>query len=158
MEPIDVGQPFMVVVDYAHTPDALSRALDALRPSTAGRLSVVFGCGGDRDGGKRPLMGEVAARKADRLYVTSDNPRNEAPQVIIDAILSGIRGAGRLPDCVDPDREAAIRLALTEARAGDLVLIAGKGHENYQEDSLGRHPFDDREVARRVMLSLEGNR
>lgn len=152
MERVEAGQPFLVVVDYAHTPDALARALVTLRPFATGALSVVFGCGGDRDRGKRPLMGAIAAREADRIYLTSDNPRTEDPQSIIDAILGGVRSAGREADVTDVARESAIRAALTQARQGDLVLIAGKGHEDYQEDATGRRPLDDREVARRVLL------
>jgi UDP-N-acetylmuramoyl-L-alanyl-D-glutamate--2,6-diaminopimelate ligase len=154
MERIDAGQPFLVLVDYAHTPDALARALAALRPFTRASLAVVFGCGGDRDHGKRPQMGAVAAREADRIVLTSDNPRREDPLAILRAIEQGVRAAGRAPDAVEPDRARAIALALGQAGPGDVVLIAGKGHEDYQETSEGRRPFDDRDVARRALATL----
>src|SRR6202035_983544 len=112
-----------VVEDYAHTPDALERALESLRETASGALAVVFGCGGDRDKGKRPQMGAVAARLADRLYVTSDNPRGEEPSAIADAIVAGI---GRREHVVELDRRRAIERAIQEARRGDVVLIAGK--------------------------------
>jgi hypothetical protein len=125
----------LVVVDYAHTPDALEKALAALRPAVrAGReLRAVFGCGGDRDKGKRPQMGRIAATLADRVYVTNDNPRSEDPQAIAQAVVQGIRETGNRRYRVELDRAAAIRLALEDAQVGDVVLIAGKGHEPYQE-------------------------
>jgi UDP-N-acetylmuramoyl-L-alanyl-D-glutamate--2,6-diaminopimelate ligase len=138
------GEP-LVVVDYSHTPDALENALGALRPvatSRGGKLSVVFGCGGDRDPGKRPQMGEVAERLADRVLVTSDNPRSEVPQAIIDAIVAGMTQAE-----VEADRAIAIERAIREADARDVVLLAGKGHETYQEISGVRHHFSDVEQA-----------
>lgn len=138
------GEP-LVVVDYSHTPDALENALAALRPvatSRGGKLSVVFGCGGDRDPGKRPLMGEVAERLADRVLVTSDNPRSEQPQAIIDAIVAGMMQAE-----VEADRAVAIERAIREAEVSDVVLLAGKGHETYQEVSGVRHHFSDVEQA-----------
>jgi UDP-N-acetylmuramoyl-L-alanyl-D-glutamate--2,6-diaminopimelate ligase len=138
------GEP-LVVVDYSHTPDALENALGALRPvaiSRGGKLSVVFGCGGDRDPGKRPQMGEVAERLADRAIVTSDNPRSEQPQTIIDAIVAGMANAE-----VEADRALAIRRAVLEADERDVVLLAGKGHENYQEISGVRQHFSDVEEA-----------
>jgi len=140
----------LVVVDYAHTPDALEKALTALRPAVRpGRsLAVVFGCGGDRDKGKRPLMGRIAASLADRVVVTSDNPRSEAPQAIAQAIAEGIHAAGNRRYRVELDRAAAIRLALADAGPGDVVLIAGKGHEPYQEIAGRRLPFSDVAVAR----------
>lgn len=150
MERVDNRRGVNVVVDYAHTPDALDTALASLRDATPGRLWVVFGCGGDRDTGKRGLMGEVARQRADRLVVTSDNPRSEPPEAIIAAVLAG---AG--PDAqVVPDRAAAIREALTAAAPGDTVLIAGKGHENYQEIAGVRQPFSDVEVARRCLTEV----
>lgn len=150
---VDAGQPFLVIVDYAHSPDALERALETARKLTRGRLGVVFGCGGDRDRGKRPLMGEIAARLADRVWITSDNPRSESPEAIIDEIVVGVR---RAPDVHDryarePDRRAAIRAAITWARAGDTIVIAGKGHETYQVIGTIVLPFDDREVARQIL-------
>ncbi|MBD3161478.1 MAG: UDP-N-acetylmuramoyl-L-alanyl-D-glutamate--2,6-diaminopimelate ligase, partial [Candidatus Latescibacteria bacterium] len=153
MERVDAGQPFLVIVDYAHTPDALERVLAALRPLTAGRLSVLFGCGGDRDPGKRSEMGEIAGRLADRITLTSDNPRSEDPGAILDAIRTGVRAGGREPDLVTPDREAAIFETIAAADAGDTVLVAGKGHETTQETVAGRTPFDDRRVATRALRS-----
>src|SRR5439155_1324819 len=130
-EQVRAGQPFLVVVDYAHTPDALERVLATARKLTRGRLGAVFGCGGDRDRGKRPIMGEIAARLADRVWVTSDNPRSERPEAIIDEILVGVRAAGAEPGryAVEPDRSRAIHDALHWADADDTVVIAGKGHE-----------------------------
>ena len=139
------GRP-LVVVDYAHTPDALEKVLETLRPLLApgARLWCVFGCGGDRDAGKRPLMGEVATRLADRAIVTSDNPRSEAPRAIIDAVIAGAHPGYH----VEEDRATAIARAVHEAAADDIVLIAGKGHETYQEIAGERLPFSDAEVAR----------
>lgn len=143
LEQIAVGE-VMAYVDYAHTPDALGRALRAVRVGTVGRVFVVFGCGGDRDRMKRPLMGQIAQDGADVVIVTSDNPRTENPLHIIDEILSG----GIQPDHTDPDRREAIRWALSHAQPGDSVVIAGKGHEDYQ--ILGREKihFSDQEVVR----------
>ncbi len=134
----------LCVVDYAHTPDALERALAAMRPYARGQLIVVFGCGGDRDRTKRPLMGKIAARGADLAIVTSDNPRTEDPGAIIDMILPGLEGARHRRE---PDRRAAIQLATELAQPGDVLLIAGKGHEDYQIVGTTKTPFDDREVA-----------
>jgi len=144
MQRIENAQGIAVVVDYAHTPDALSRALAALRPETRGRLIVVFGCGGDRDRGKRALMASAAETNADILVVTSDNPRSEAPQSIIDDIAAGLEGSAQQV----PDRREAIHQALSLAQPGDTVLIAGKGHEDYQEIAKQRLPFSDAAVAR----------
>ena len=146
-EGVDEGQDFAVVVDYAHTPGALENVLQAARPLGDGRLTVVFGAGGDRDRDKRARMGEVARTLADTVVVTSDNPRSEDPLAIVEAIL---RGAGTDVE-VDPDRRSAIEGALTAAGAGDVVVIAGKGHEQGQEIAGVVHPFDDREVAREVL-------
>jgi UDP-N-acetylmuramoyl-L-alanyl-D-glutamate--2,6-diaminopimelate ligase len=147
-EPVDEGQPFVVLVDYAHTPDSLENVLFSARQLTAGRLLCVFGCGGDRDRDKRPLMGEIAARLADVAVVTSDNPRSEEPTSIIEEIRAGM-GEGTAEIEIEPDRRAAIALALDAARDGDVVVIAGKGHEQGQEFEAGRKvPFDDRDVAR----------
>jgi UDP-N-acetylmuramoyl-L-alanyl-D-glutamate--2,6-diaminopimelate ligase len=149
-EQVRAGQPFLVVVDYAHTPDALERVLATARKLTRGRLAVVFGCGGDRDRGKRPLMGAIAARACDRVWVTSDNPRSERPEAIIEDILTGMRGeADRV--VAASDRRAAIRAALGWAGPGDTVVIAGKGHEPYQIIGADVLPFDDREVARQFL-------
>jgi UDP-N-acetylmuramoyl-L-alanyl-D-glutamate--2,6-diaminopimelate ligase len=150
-EPVDEGQEFAVLVDYAHTPDSLENVLDAARELTAGRVHVVFGCGGDRDRGKRPLMGEIAQRLADRVVVTSDNPRSEDPEAIVQEILAGMSGA------VDSevDRRAAIAEAIAGAAAGDVVVIAGKGHEQGQEFAGGfKVPFDDRTVAREILRGV----
>ncbi|MBI4635812.1 MAG: UDP-N-acetylmuramoyl-L-alanyl-D-glutamate--2,6-diaminopimelate ligase [Candidatus Rokubacteria bacterium] len=152
-EQIRAGQPFLVVVDYAHTPDALERVLATARKLTRGRLGVVFGCGGDRDRGKRPIMGEIAARLCDRVWVTSDNPRSERPEAIVDEIVEGVRRAraaeGRYVR--QPDRRAAIGAALDWAESGDTVVIAGKGHETYQIIGPQVLPFDDRDVARQIL-------
>jgi UDP-N-acetylmuramoyl-L-alanyl-D-glutamate--2,6-diaminopimelate ligase len=152
-ELVEAGQPFGVVVDYAHTPDALEHVLAAARElvGPGQRVHVVFGAGGDRDPGKRPRMGEVAARRADRVVVTSDNPRGEDPGAIIDAILRGI--VDRSTVTVDADRRSAIALAVSEAAPGDLVVIAGKGHETTQTTGATVAPFDDRVVAREVLLA-----
>ena len=153
-EPVDMGQPFGVVVDYAHTPDGLEHVLAAARElvEPGHRVIVVVGAGGDRDAGKRPRMGEVAARLADRVVVTSDNPRSEEPGAIIDAIVGGITDRSTL--IVDADRRSAIARALSAARPGDLVVIAGKGHETTQTVGDRVLPFDDREVAREALLEL----
>lgn len=151
VEPDDIGKGGhglpLVVVDYAHTPDALARALAALREVAAARrgaLVCVFGCGGDRDSGKRPIMGGIAAEQADRVFITNDNPRSENPQSIIDEIVAGMTVA----PVIEPDRARAILSALWSADANDVVLLAGKGHETYQEFNRVRQPFDDREWAR----------
>lgn len=137
-----------VVVDYAHTPDALEKVLTSLREHAQAELVCVFGCGGDRDRGKRPQMGEIAARLADRVVVTSDNPRSEAPQAIIDDIRAGI---GARPVLVEPDRRFAIRQAIAAARREDIVLVAGKGHEDYQEVAGVRHHFSDADEVRAAL-------
>jgi UDP-N-acetylmuramoyl-L-alanyl-D-glutamate--2,6-diaminopimelate ligase len=152
-EQVRAGQSFLVVVDYAHTPDALERVLATARKLTPGRLAVVFGCGGDRDRTKRPIMGDIAARLADRVWVTSDNPRSEAPEAIIDEILVGVRRAGA-PDerwVRQADRRQAIAEAVGWARPGDAVVIAGKGHETYQIIGSEVLSFDDRAVARQAL-------
>ncbi len=145
-----------VVVDYAHTPDALENALRALRETTAGAIAIVFGCGGDRDRGKRAEMGAVAARLADRLYLTSDNPRSERPRAIVDDMLAGIpNGVRRV---VELDRRLAIERAIAEARGGDVVLVAGKGHEAYQIVGDTTLAFDDVAVAREALALLGTSR
>jgi UDP-N-acetylmuramoyl-L-alanyl-D-glutamate--2,6-diaminopimelate ligase len=133
-----------VVVDYAHTPDALENALRSLRETAEGALAVVFGCGGDRDRGKRPEMGTIASALADRVYVTSDNPRSEDPRLIIGEIVAGIDGGNYV---IEADRRHAIERAIAEARSGDVVLVAGKGHEAYQVVGEQILPFDDAAVA-----------
>jgi UDP-N-acetylmuramoyl-L-alanyl-D-glutamate--2,6-diaminopimelate ligase len=147
LERVDAGQDFLVVVDYAHKPDAVEAAIGALRPLTDGRVIVVLGAGGDRDPGKRPIMAALAADLADVLVVTDDNPRTEDPAAIRAAMLAGITGGGAEVLEIG-DRRAAIRAALDRAAPGDVVLIAGKGHETGQEIDGVVHPFDDREVAR----------
>jgi UDP-N-acetylmuramoyl-L-alanyl-D-glutamate--2,6-diaminopimelate ligase len=155
-ERIDEGQPFGVLVDYAHTPDSLENVLAAARKLTEGRLMSVVGCGGDRDRDKRPLMGRAAAELSDLAVITSDNPRSERPEAIIDEILAGIEGGRDNPGvAVEPDRRAAIGLALAGAEPGDTVVVAGKGHEQGQEFEEGRKiPFDDRDVAREELRRL----
>ena len=144
------GEP-LVVVDYAHTPDALENALRALRPTANardGKLRVVFGCGGDRDPGKRPQMGALAEQLADHALVTSDNPRSEAPQAIIDQIVAGMSRAE-----VEIDRAVAIRRCIAGASVSDVILLAGKGHEPYQEIAGVRHPFSDVDQAQAALAA-----
>ena len=151
-EPIDVGQPFAAVVDYAHTPDGLREALQAARAAVVdGRVIVVFGCGGDRDRDKRPEMGEVAATLADRVVVTSDNPRSEDARAIIDATLAGVPPDYRGRVVTEPDRRTAIALALGLAAHGDIVVVAGKGHEATQTIGDVVVAFDDRVVVRELL-------
>jgi UDP-N-acetylmuramoyl-L-alanyl-D-glutamate--2,6-diaminopimelate ligase len=151
LQPVEEGQEFAVLVDYAHTPDSLENVLQAARGLTDNHLHVVFGCGGDRDRAKRPLMGEIARRLADRVIVTSDNPRSEDPEAIIDQILAGA-GPGVEHNV---DRREAIAQAIAGARAGDVVVIAGKGHEQGQEFEGGRKiPFDDITVAREALRGV----
>ena len=149
----------VAIVDYAHTPDGLEKALRAIRGLTLHRLNggqvlCVFGCGGDRDAGKRPMMGAIAESLADRVLVTSDNPRGEAPSAIIHQILAGMRAPRRA--AVEADRETAIARAFAEARPGDVILVAGKGHEDYQEIAGQRRPFSDRDVVRRMVAAMAG--
>jgi UDP-N-acetylmuramoyl-L-alanyl-D-glutamate--2,6-diaminopimelate ligase len=150
MEEIDEGQPFVVLVDYAHTPDALENVLRSAREFADARVICVFGAGGDRDREKRPRMGEVASRLADVVIVTSDNPRSEEPDAIVGEIVAGASGEVM----VLVDRRAAIEAAVGWARAGDVVVIAGKGHEQGQEARGAKTPFDDREVARQALRAL----
>ncbi len=155
LEPVEGAQDFAVLVDYAHTEDALRNVIQCLKPLLRGRLIVVFGCGGDRDRGKRPKMGRAVAELADEFVVTSDNPRSENPMDIIREILAGV---GKTPaGHIEPDRRGAIKLAVSRARANDVVLIAGKGHETYQIFREGTFSFDDRRVAREVLEELADN-
>jgi UDP-N-acetylmuramoyl-L-alanyl-D-glutamate--2,6-diaminopimelate ligase len=146
-ETIDAGQPFTVIVDYAHTPDSLANVIHAARGLGEGRLTVVFGAGGDRDRGKRPLMGRVVSELSDRAILTSDNPRSEDPEAIAAEVAGGVLGSIEQ----ELDRRAAIELALQSAAPGDVVVIAGRGAEPEQELASGKVPFDDREVAREVL-------
>ena len=151
LDRVDVGQPFHVLVDYAHTPDAIRTVVDTLRPLTSGRVLVVVGAGGDRDRGKRPLMGAAAAQ-ADVAVLTSDNPRSEDPGAILDAVAEGARDAGTAADLVvEVDRRAGIAAALDRARPGDVVVIAGKGHEATQTFADHVDEFDDRQVAAELL-------
>jgi UDP-N-acetylmuramoyl-L-alanyl-D-glutamate--2,6-diaminopimelate ligase len=152
-EGVDEGQPFTVLVDYAHTPDSLDTVLRAARGIGQGRVIVVFGAGGDRDRGKRPLMGKIAVTKSDVAIVTSDNPRSENPLTIIEDVLQGTG----LDVEIDPDRRSAIHRAIGLAEPGDVVVIAGKGHEQGQEIDGVVHPFDDREVAREALARLRAS-
>jgi UDP-N-acetylmuramoyl-L-alanyl-D-glutamate--2,6-diaminopimelate ligase len=158
MQRIDAGQPYLALVDYAHTPDAIETLLAAVRPVTAGRLRIVVGCGGDRDRGKRPLMGAAAAYGADEVILTNDNPRSEDPLAILEAAAAGARGAiaaGAASTVhVVTDRAAAIAEAVAASRAGDAVVVAGKGHEQGQEIAGVVHPFDDAAMLR---ASIERN-
>jgi UDP-N-acetylmuramoyl-L-alanyl-D-glutamate--2,6-diaminopimelate ligase len=151
-EAVDEGQPFTVLVDYAHTPDSLDTVLRAARDIAGGRVIVVFGAGGDRDRGKRPLMGRIASDLADLVIVTSDNPRSEEPLRIIEDVVLG----SGLDVEVDPDRRSAIERAVSLAEAGDVVVVAGKGHEQGQDVAGVVQPFDDREVVRRALVGRRG--
>jgi UDP-N-acetylmuramoyl-L-alanyl-D-glutamate--2,6-diaminopimelate ligase len=149
-ESVDEGQPFEVIVDYSHTPDSLENALRAARELASGRVLCVFGCGGDRDREKRPLMGRIAAELAEVPILTTDNPRSEDPLAIIEDVLGGARGLE-----VEPDRRAAIARAVEAAREGDVVLVAGRGAEPEQEVAGRKLPFDDRDVAREALRRIQ---
>ncbi|HST40732.1 MAG TPA: cyanophycin synthetase, partial [Conexibacter sp.] len=152
-EPVDEGQPFAVLVDYAHTPDSLDNVLQAARGLTERRVLSVFGCGGDRDRTKRPLMGEIAARLSDETFATSDNPRSEDPAAILRDVVEGTGSGPHVH--VEVDRRRAIHAAIAAAAAGDVVVIAGKGHEQGQEFEAGRKlPFDDVTVAREALRAV----
>ena len=157
LERIEAGQDFTVVVDYAHTADALDNVLRAAREITpdGARLICVFGCGGDRDRGKRPLMGRAAVLVADHVIITSDNPRSEDPRAIVAEIEAGARGEGARYE-IEVDRRAAIARAINEAHTGDVIVIAGKGHESGQEFADRTVPFDDRTVAREALEMRQG--
>ncbi len=149
-EVVPTGRPYTVLIDYAHTPDGLYNILSTVRGFAEGRVIAVFGCGGDRDRGKRPKMGRIAAENADFLVVTSDNPRTEDPDAIIKEILEGLKGQ-KTPHVTIPDRTEAIRYALTHARAGDVIVLAGKGHETYQILKEGKIHYDEREVIAQIL-------
>ncbi|MCB5186199.1 UDP-N-acetylmuramoyl-L-alanyl-D-glutamate--2,6-diaminopimelate ligase [Methylobacillus gramineus] len=151
MQQLGGQQQPLVVIDYAHTPDALEKVLLSLREQASGRLICVFGCGGDRDKGKRPLMAAIASRLADHVIVTSDNPRNEAPAQIIAEVVAGLSGQYQ----IEPDRAEAIATAINVARLGDVVLVAGKGHETYQEVAGIRHPFNDVSTAQQALQTWQ---
>lgn len=153
-ESVECGQEFGVVVDYAHTPDELENVLRTARDLVSKRLIVVFGCGGDRDRGKRPIMGAIGADMADVVIVTSDNPRTEKPEAIIDDVVGGIAPDRRSAVDVVVDRREAIGAAVRRAEPGDLVVIAGKGHEDYQIFADRTIHFDDREVAREILAEM----
>lgn len=155
-EPVEVDEPFEVLVDYAHTPDALAKLLESARQiSGAGRVLVVFGCGGDKDRTKRAPMGEIASSLADRVVVTSDNPRSEPPEAIIAEIRAGMTATDHVT--TEPDRRRAIAVALREAEPGDLVVVAGKGHETEQVIGATRVPFDDRLVVQEELAQMRGS-
>jgi UDP-N-acetylmuramoyl-L-alanyl-D-glutamate--2,6-diaminopimelate ligase len=154
MEPVDAGQDFTVLVDYAHTPDSVHNVLRTARDITRGRLIAVLGCGGDRDRGKRPLMGREAESGADLVVITSDNPRTEEPRAIVADILAGLQSPAAVT--VQIDRRLAIYGAIAQAQRGDVVLILGKGHESGQEFATETVPFDDRHVAREALAALRG--
>jgi UDP-N-acetylmuramoyl-L-alanyl-D-glutamate--2,6-diaminopimelate ligase len=154
-ELVEAGQNFTIVVDYAHTEDALVRLLTAAQALRTGRLITVFGCGGDRDRSKRPKMGRAAVQYSDVVVLTSDNPRTEDPAAILREVEFGVKEAlldrTQVQYRMIADRRAAIEAAIREAKAGDMVLIAGKGHEDYQILGTTKHHFDDREVAREII-------
>ncbi len=150
LERVEIDAPFEVFVDYAHTDDALANVLSSLRPLTKRKLIVVFGCGGDRDKTKRPRMGQVAGDLADTVVITNDNPRSEKPATIIDQIAAGLTKRSSLEVVIEPDRRQAITKAFTLAGDGDVVLIAGKGHETYQDIAGAKQPFDDKAVVREI--------
>ena len=153
MERVETNRGFTVIVDYAHTPDSIENVLRAARVFAQSRVIIVFGCGGDRDRTKRPIMGRLAGELADYIVLTSDNPRTEEPESIIDMIEPGLQGCGK-PWVRNADRHAAIGLAIGEAKPGDVVIIAGKGHETYQDIMGVKRHFDDREAAREWLEKL----
>ena len=153
IEMLDTRTPYKVILDYSHSPDALKNILETVRTFTRGRVIALFGCGGDRDQGKRPMMGEIGGRLADFCVLTSDNPRSEDPMEILAAIEEGIRPTGK-PYTVIENRREAIRFALTHAKEGDVIVLAGKGHETYQEIKGIRHPFDEKVVVSELLAEL----
>ncbi len=157
VESVPTGGDYTILIDYAHTPDALENVLTAVRGFAQGRVVVLFGCGGDRDRTKRPRMGAIAARLADFVIVTSDNPRTEDPQAIIDDILPGLEGSGT-PHTVEPDRPAAIRWAIGHAKRGDVIVLAGKGHETYQIVGKEKRHMDEREIVADCLREWSGQK
>ncbi len=153
IELLDTGTPYRVILDYAHSPDSLENVLKAVRETSKGRMIALFGCGGDRDRAKRPVMGEIAGKLADYCVLTSDNPRNEDPMAILEAIETGIKPTG-CEYVVIENRREAIRYALKIAGAGDVVVLAGKGHETYQEIRGEKHPFDEKVVVRELLEEM----
>ena len=153
LESVKTGRPFSVFVDYAHTPDALENVLKTVKQFARGRILCVFGCGGDRDRAKRPIMGEIAGRFSDFAVITSDNPRTEEPMAIIDSIEEGMKKSGTKYVVIE-NRKEAIRYALQNARDNDLIMIAGKGHENYQEINGTKYHFDDKEMVEELLKEL----
>lgn len=151
MEIVDEGQDYLVLVDYAHTPDALENVLKSIKEFTKGKVITVFGCGGDRDKGKRPIMGEIASRYSNNVFVTSDNPRSEDPIKIMNDIEKGMKKSNSLQYELLADREEAIYKAIKEATSNDVVIIAGKGHETYQKFKDKTIHFDDKEIARKAI-------
>ena len=153
IELMDTGTPYRVILDYAHSPDSLENVLKAVRQTARGRMIALFGCGGDRDKAKRPMMGQIGGKLADYCILTSDNPRGEDPMAILDAIEEGIKPTG-CEYVVIENRREAIRYALTHAEPGDVVVLAGKGHETYQEIKGVRHPFDEKVVVRELLEEI----
>jgi UDP-N-acetylmuramoyl-L-alanyl-D-glutamate--2,6-diaminopimelate ligase len=156
VEAVKAGQSFAVIVDYAHTPDGLENVLRAVQQFAEQRIICVFGCGGDRDRTKRPLMGQIAAKYADYIVITSDNPRTEQPELILKDIEEGLTNSSIDTGKYEliADRKAAIQKAVEMASPGDVVLIAGKGHETYQDINGVKHPFDDRIVAKEAIRGI----
>ena len=153
LEPLPTDGDYSVLLDYAHTPDALENALRTVRGFAKGRVVTLFGCGGNRDKAKRPIMGEIAGRYSDFLVVTSDNPRDEEPMEIINNVLDGVNKSG-CQHVVIEDRRAAIKYALEHARPKDVIVLAGKGHENYQEICGGKRHFDEKEIVAELLEEL----
>ena len=155
IEMLDTGTPYKVILDYSHSPDALENILNTVRMFTKKRVIVLFGCGGDRDHGKRPLMGEIGGRLADFSILTSDNPRTEDPDAILEAIEEGMKLTSGKYTIIENRREA-IRYALKMGRAGDVIILAGKGHETYQDVMGVKRPFDEKVVVTELLAELRG--
>ena len=153
IEMLPTGTPYRVILDYAHSPDSLKNILKTVREFTRGRLIAVFGCGGDRDRSKRPIMGEIGGRLADLCILTSDNPRTEDPMAILAAIEEGIKPTGKPYEVIE-NRRAAIRHAMEIAREGDIIVLAGKGHETYQDIQGVKHPFDEKVVVQELLEEM----